>query len=495
MAAEHEYRALVDAMDLGFCVCEILLDSQGRPSDYRFLDVNRLFEEQTGLRNAAGRTALELIPDLERSWVDTYGRVALTQTPVRFEQDSAVMGRWFSVHAFPIPPAAAHTIGILFSDITARRAADEKLRRTQARLESALRAGVAGTFYLDIASGLLTTDENMMRYFSLAPDALDGGVPIATVLEAIHPDDLARVERALDDASRGSGVYAVEYRVRHADGRVRWLLARGVADRDGDGHIIGLPGFAVDTTERKEAEEALIHAGQMKDEFLATVSHELRTPVHAVLGWAHMLRSGSLSAQGAARALETLERNALAQRQLVDDLLDMSRIVSGKLRMNLTPVDIRSIVASAIETMRPLAETKEIALEVTSGGQAIDVDGDADRLRQAVLNLLSNAVKFTPRGGRVNVSARLDGDAALIEVRDTGEGIDAAFLPHVFDRFRQANPEARAGHDGHTGLGLGLAVVRYMVEAHGGSVHAASEGSGHGATFAIRLPLASRTAG
>jgi signal transduction histidine kinase len=229
-------------------------------------------------------------------------------------------------------------------------------------------------------------------------------------------------------------------------------------------------------------------ASRAKDEFLATLSHELRTPLHAMLGWARLLRTGALDEVTHERALETLERNTRLQAQLIEDLLDVSHIITGTLRIDVHPVVPASVIAAALEAVRPTADAKAVRLEAHADPAAGPVAGDADRLQQVVWNLLSNAIKFTPRGGRVDVRLeKVDGRVRL-QVRDTGRGISADFLPHLFERFRQG-PAARSVG----GLGLGLAIVRHLVELHGGTVRAESGGEGRGATFTVELPpLAAR---
>jgi PAS domain S-box-containing protein len=233
---------------------------------------------------------------------------------------------------------------------------------------------------------------------------------------------------------------------------------------------------------RAEAEVA----NRAKDQFLATISHELRTPLNAILGWVGMLRNGRLDKATSAQALEIVERNAKAQTQLINDILDVSRIVTGKLRLEVRPVELSSVMQAAIDVIRPAANAKEISLQVTLDPRAGPVSGDLDRLQQIVWNLLSNAVKFTPKGGQVQVRLERLNAQAKIAVSDTGIGINADFLPYVFDSFRQAdNSYTRA----YSGLGLGLAIVRHLVELHGGTVEAFSQGEDKGATFEVRLPL------
>jgi signal transduction histidine kinase/integral membrane sensor domain MASE1/CheY-like chemotaxis protein len=234
---------------------------------------------------------------------------------------------------------------------------------------------------------------------------------------------------------------------------------------------------------RNEAEKA----NRLKDEFLATLSHELRTPLTAMLGWLTMLRSGKLDGETSSHALETVERNAKAQAQLIEDLVDVSRIVGGKLQLEVQPVNLLDLITACVDIVRPAANARGVIIEVASDSAMGPVAGDPSRLQQIIWNLLSNAVKFTPRDGHVYVTLRSVGSLAEIEVRDTGAGISPEFLPSVFERFRQAeSPVTRA----HRGLGLGLAIVRHLTELHGGSVFAASDGDGKGATFTIRIPLA-----
>jgi signal transduction histidine kinase/CheY-like chemotaxis protein len=234
---------------------------------------------------------------------------------------------------------------------------------------------------------------------------------------------------------------------------------------------------------RAEAERA----GQMKDEFLATLSHELRTPLNAILGWAQILKASPPSSEDVTEGVEIIERNARAQTQIIEDLLDMSRIISGKIRLDVQRVDIAEVVRAAVDTVKPAANAKGIALRAVLDSVSPAVSGDSNRLQQVFWNLLTNAVKFTPRGGRVQVLLERVNSHLEISIADNGEGIDPQFLPHVFDRFRQADATTTRRHGG---LGLGLAIVKQLVELHGGSVRVKSPGKGQGTTFVVSLPLA-----
>ncbi len=240
--------------------------------------------------------------------------------------------------------------------------------------------------------------------------------------------------------------------------------------------------LARETEARRSAEDA----NRLKDEFLATLSHELRTPLNAILGWSQMLQTHNLGAEETERALATIERSARAQNQLIDDILDVSRIITGKLRLDVRAVDLSNIIAAAVEAARPAAEAKNIRLQTLLDPQAGPISGDPDRLQQVVWNLLSNSVKFTPKGGRVQARLERVNSHVEIVVADTGKGIEAEFLPYVFDRFRQSDGSMTRRHGG---LGLGLAIVRQIVELHGGNVSVESDGENQGATFTVQLPL------
>jgi CheY-like chemotaxis protein len=233
---------------------------------------------------------------------------------------------------------------------------------------------------------------------------------------------------------------------------------------------------------RQQAEST----SRMKDEFLAVVSHELRTPLNAINGWAHMLLSGRMDSESQSRALQAILRQVRSQCQLIDDLLDVARIASGNLRVELREVEPSSVISGALEVIRPVAEAKQVVLVSALDAAVTTVMADPDRLQQVIWNLLTNAIKFTPKGGRVEIrSQRIDSGIEIV-VADTGQGIDGDFLPYVFDRFRQADTSSTRTHGG---VGLGLAIVRHLTELHGGTVFAASEGKGKGATFIIHLPV------
>jgi PAS domain S-box-containing protein len=312
------------------------------------------------------------------------------------------------------------------------------------------------------------------------------------------PEDIAarKPERELREAVEQGRVEDEGWRVRK-DGSMFWANVVITALRGEGGELRGFGKVTRDLTERRKAEEterelvreqaarsAAEEANRVKDEFLATVSHELRTPLNAIVGWASLLRRRSGDPE-IAKAVEVIDRNARAQAKIVDDILDVSRIVTGKFRLEPRPLDLAAVAAEALEVVRPSAVAKQIALEFDPGPEGCPLVGDPERLQQIAWNLLSNAVKFTDPGGSVRASVRREGASAVLTVADTGRGIEPSFLPHVFERFRQADSSTTRRFGG---LGLGLALVRHIAELHGGTVAVESEGEGKGATFSITLP-------
>ncbi|HJX26692.1 MAG TPA: ATP-binding protein, partial [Thermoanaerobaculia bacterium] len=321
---------------------------------------------------------------------------------------------------------------------------------------------------------------------------------------SIHPEDRAAasltVTSAIERARSGEDrvLYKDEYRVVHPDGTVLWVEPSGGFERKGE--TLVMRGVVRDITERKAAEierERLLQseraarteaerASRLKDEFLATISHELRTPLNAILGWSQILNYDHVDAETRSQGLAAIERNARSQAQLVNDLLDMSRIVSGKIRLEVRNVDLRDVIDTAIDAIEPAANAKGIRIDQVLDPRAGAVRGDANRLQQVVWHLLSNAVKFTANGGRVRVGLRQTEGHLELTVADTGQGIEPDFLPFLYDHFRQADGSTTRQHGG---MGLGLAIVKQLVELHGGKVWAQSPGKDQGSIFTVELPL------
>jgi PAS domain S-box-containing protein len=292
------------------------------------------------------------------------------------------------------------------------------------------------------------------------------------------------VERWTHSIATGE-LFEMEFPIRAANGEFEWFLTRVRPLRDGAGQIVRWFGTNTNIHHQRELARKAEEASLAKDGFLATASHELRTPLNAILGWAQLLRSGQLDPSGYLRAVETIERNAHAQVRLIEDILDGSRIITGKLHLEIRQLDLTGLVRAALDAVRPAADAKNIGLTVVLDPAAAQMTGDPERLQQVIWNLANNAIKFTPKGGLVEVRLERIGTSVELTLKDSGHGIGASFLPQVFERFRQADGRTTRRHGG---LGLGLALVRHLVEAHGGTVRAESEGEGLGSTFIVTLP-------
>ncbi len=413
--------------------------------------------------------------------------------------------RWFKARAVPLRTDQGEIIKWFgtCTDIEDHKRAEDLLRESEERyrllVENAIDFAIITADLHGHVTGWNTGAERILGY----SEAEMIGKPAHIIFP---PEDIesAYPEKEMRQAvARGRSV-SERWHIRKNGSRF-WGSGLMMPLRDASGELPGkLLGYVKifrDLTAQKRAEEERERllaserearaeaekANRLKDEFLATVSHELRSPLNAILGWSRLLRDPKVREDQLERALEIIERNAQSQSRLIEDLLDVSRIVSGKLSVRMRPAALDRAVEGVAGDMRPSAEAKGIDLRLTKSGAGISVIGDAERLQQVVWNLLSNAIKFTPDGGRIEVELKRVGAHVELRVSDTGRGISPEFLPYIFDRFRQAN---RTDAGARAGLGLGLAIVRFIVEAHGGSVTAESPGVGQGATFTVKLPIA-----
>jgi PAS domain S-box-containing protein len=369
----------------------------------------------------------------------------------------------------------------------ARTRAEERSQDNEARLRFALDAAAMGTWELDLRTRLVTWSGNLERIHGYESGAFDN--TLDGYERIIHPDDRERVRRSIRWAIEEQKTYDIEYRVVGSDGEVRWVESKGHVDYE-DGSAVRLIGLCMAVTRRKEAEFARLataeEANQLKDEFLATLSHELRTPLNAILGWIGVLEQEDTSTGRVRHALEIVKRNARLQAQLIEDILDVSRIITGKLQIDRQPLNAGALIDSALNNALPAAALKHIEVTRDIPETLPPIVGDSKRLQQVLGNVISNAIKFTPDRGGVHVRSEVSGDMLTIEIQDSGIGIAPTLLPHIFDRFRQGDSRSTRRHGG---LGLGLAIARHLAELHGGDIQAHSDGTGRGTTFRIALPV------
>jgi PAS domain S-box-containing protein len=368
-----------------------------------------------------------------------------------------------------------------------RTRAAAQARRSEARLRYALDAASMGTWDWDLTRQTVNWSDNLERLHGLSPGSFDGS--FAAYERHIHPEDrdrvLASIRRAVDEGIP----HDIEYRVVGNDGVERWVEGKGHVEHE-QGRPARMSGVCMIVTPRKEAEQARLasaeEASRLKDDFLATLSHELRTPLNAILGWVQMLLAGTLPADRARQAIDIIGRNAKAQAQLIEDILDISRIITGKLEIESQIISVPHLLDGVVGVALPAARAKQITITKQVPDGLPVIDGDPKRLHQVLSSVVSNAIQFTPDRGDVEIRVAAAADDAIeITVRDSGAGIPADFLPHVFDRFRQADSRATRRHGG---LGLGLAIARHVLEQHKGEICAHSDGPGRGTTMTIRLP-------
>ncbi|MBD1903705.1 PAS domain S-box protein [Trichocoleus sp. DQ-A3] len=496
--SEEHYRRLFESIDEGFCTVEVLFDADGKPVEHRILQVNPAFERQSGIVNPEGKTASELAPGVEQYWNDLYAQVIHTGAPIRTEVKADALSRWFDVLVSRVGDAAMHQVAIVFTDISARKQAEATIRQREAQFRQLADAMPQQVWITDAGGNTQYVNQQWTTYTGLT---LEQTQDIYYALQVIHPDDFEMTSQMWRTALATETPYQVEFRLKHwATQTYRWFLSRAIPIRNEPGEIVQWFGTSTDIeefrraqTEREQllqqeqiAREAAENANRIKDEFLAVLSHELRTPLNPILGWSKLLQRGKLDPAKTQLALKTIERNAQLQADLIEDLLDVSRILQGKLNLNVSSLNLVPIIQAAVETVRLAAEAKSIQVSTSFEPDVGLVRGDSTRLQQVIWNLLSNAVKFTPQGGQVNIRLERLDSHAFITVSDTGQGIGSDFLPYVFDYFRQSDTTTTRNFGG---LGLGLAIARNLVELHGGTVGVESKGTGMGAIFTIKLPL------
>lgn len=451
------------------------------------------------------------ITDIETTDVDDSLKIAATREGIRslhffpLVADAQLIGKFITYYNQPHEATReefdlAISIARQLSFAVARRRIDEALSENEERLRLATETGRVGIWDWNVRTDQISWTDSLYEMHGVTKEQ---ALCLKTFASLVHPEDRDLVAKSIDAALTNDAPYELEFRILKPNGEIGWVFTNAVVFRDG-GRPIRLVGVTVDITDRKRAEaerdvvlareqglrRAAEEANRLKDEFLATMSHELRNPLNVILGYSELLlRTDEFrNSSQLARMGEALRRNAVAQSHLIRDLLDLSRLRSGKLTLNAETVSVLTAVTNAVETVRADASAKQIEIQIEAPDGALFVEGDLLRVEQIIWNLLTNAVKFTPPGGRILVCANRDDEDVVLSVADNGQGIDAAFLPHVFEMFRQADASTSRAQ---SGMGIGLALVRQLVELHGGTVEVKSAGVGLGSCFSVRLPQSS----
>jgi PAS domain S-box-containing protein len=485
---ESRYRALMNSIDVGFCIVEVLLDVEGVPADYRFLELNSQFERLTGLVRTRGKRMLELTTRDERFWSELYGRVAATGEPMRFEHPSAQSGCWLDARVFPVGEPSERQIAVLLTDISERRRHETELAAAQERLSLAQRASSAGIWDWDVRTGTIVWSDEQFQIFGLDPTVDQASFD--TWRRIVRPDDLRTAEETIYRAIRDHQPLFNEYRIVLSSGEQRWIQAFGNTFYNQDGEPLRMIGLCLDVTETKVLTEAAAvanAASQAKSSFMAMMSHELRTPLNSIIGFTDVVLDG-LSGEltdDQRKQLTIVKQSGRLLLELVAEILDMAHIEAGTLAINLQPVALASLLREQCDQVE--LQVRERGLQFTGPAcdESITVLADPRRLGQVVRNLLTNAIKFTDHGS-VSLRVFVEGGKAKVVVEDTGIGIRADQQDELFKSFHRIESRPAGSRPG---TGLGLAISRRLVEAMVGTIAVDSE-PGRGSRFWFTVPLA-----
>ncbi|HKQ77461.1 MAG TPA: PAS domain S-box protein [Blastocatellia bacterium] len=487
-ANEAQLRAILDNSTAFIFVKDI---------EGRYLRINRWYEIMKGMKEAEvkGKTDYDLYAREVADSVRANDREVLaSKAAIQFEEQVPFADgvHHFIAVKFPLYGASGEPYAVcgIATDITERKRAEEALRASEERFRSLVEQASDGIFIANLDGTYTDVNKSACQMLGYMREELIG----KRISDLISPEDIPRLDVVRASLLVGE-VHVGEWRLKRKDGDYLPVEISAKIFQDGRWKAIvrDITGRKQADAEREEllareqkAREIAEAANRSKDEFLAVVSHELRSPLNAMLGYARLLQYGPLDARKVKQVVEIIERNGKAQSQLIDDLLDTARIISGKLKLDVGPVDLIAVIREAAQTIYPAADLKGISLHTDITSEVGQITGDPARLQQVIWNLLSNAVKFTPAGGRVELRLERIDPHVCLTVSDTGEGVSPEFLPFIFDRFRQADASSVRRHGG---LGLGLALVKYLVELHGGTIEATSAGEGKGSTFKVLLPV------
>ena len=477
--SEARYRSLIDSIDDGFAIIEVLFDVNNKPIDYLFHEVNPVFEAQTGMKESVGKTILEMLPNVEQSWIDIFGNVAKTGEPIRFENGAKALGRIFDVYAYPIDEPGENMVGILFRDITLKKQHEESLRQSESRLSALIKATAEVIYRMSPD----WSEIHQLEGRGFLKDVIDSKK--LWLDEYVPAEDHELAHHAIAKAMAEKSKFELVHRIILADGSLGWIDNRAVPMFDESGNITEWLGSASDITKRKLAELGLLAAGRQKDDFLAMLAHELRNPLSPIAAAAEILSFKKLSEEKIQQCSDIISRQVKHMTSLIDDLLDVSRVRKGLITLEQEKIDLIEIIAHSAEQVKPLVESHKHQIFLKTPQQPIFVLGDQHRLIQVFTNILNNAAKYTPKGGRINLILEAEVVFAKIVITDNGIGMDAELIKRAFELFTQAT---RTADRSQGGLGIGLALVKSLVELHQGKVTVTSQGIGKGSQMTVWLP-------
>ena len=505
--SDERYRNLINEMDEGFCIIEMIFNAQQRPVDFRYVEVNPAFEKHSRLSNVTGKRVREFVPDLEQHWLELYGQVALTGAPARVLKHSKTLDAWLDIYAARLGAPEKQQVAVIFSNVTERTVNDTALRHSEERFRALFDRGPIAMYTCDAAGIIQEFNRNAVALWGKEPVRGDPNERFCGASRVYLPDGtlMPLSQSPVAAVLRGQAPveHGIEVVIERPDGSRSTVIANVVPLKNTMGDIIGAIICMYDISERSRLERTMTEQAHMleeqdrhKDEFLAMLSHELRNPLAPLSNAVQLLglRGNEDAVQLDARRI--IERQVGQLKYLVDDLLEVSRITNGSIRLRKTHVSIDDIVERAIETVQPLIEQRRHEVSVALPLEPVFLDADPARLEQVLVNLLGNAAKYTDAGGRIWLNIELESSAEIapdgateiptivITVRDSGIGIAPELLPRIFDLFTQAQ---RSLDRSQGGLGIGLSLVQRLVELHGGVVKAYSR-AGQGSEFVVRLP-------
>ena len=473
--SERRYRMLFEAMDEGFLLARVRVDAEGGATGLDYVEANPAAVRMANIAYV-GPGQLRMRPEHEPCWLDVCAQVVRTGVSIRAQCFAPALASWYDFFVYPVGGREVPRVAILFRDITVQKHAEDALRESEGRFRALADASPALVYQFDADGDVIYLNQRCVA------DA-GGRHDIA------RPQDMDAYLRAVYDGIRARDAFTQRIHTVVGDGSWHWFESHAAPWQSGDGEHRGWVGISLDITGAVQSEEALKEADRRKDEFLATLAHELRNPLAPISNAVQLMRRPDGRRQSD-RVIEMVGRQVRQIVRLVDDLMEVSRITRGKIDLKLERVPFADVVQGAVETSQPMIERAAHQLSVALPDEPLCLDADRVRLTQVFSNLLNNAAKYTDTGGRIWLDVRRDGDDVVASVRDTGIGIPAEALPRVFDMFAQAHSIGR----GQGGLGIGLTMVRSLVEMHHGSVEARSAGPGQGSEFVVRLPLAAERA-